>query len=78
MPRININIPDPLYQKIKDRANAQHCSINSEIIACLEQATLATHVSKVETLLQARRMRKSINTRISTKDIREAITFGRQ
>lgn len=31
------NIPEPVYQRIKLAAKRHHRSMNSEIIACLEQ-----------------------------------------
>lgn len=79
MPSITLkNIPEPLYQKIRDRAKAQHRSINSEIIACLEHSTQANYVATDETLYQARRMRESIDSNITSDEIREAIKQGRQ
>jgi plasmid stability protein len=32
------NIPNELYESLKNAANAHHRSINNEIIACLEKA----------------------------------------
>jgi len=32
------NIPEDLYERLKQRAEASHRSINSEIIVCIEQA----------------------------------------
>lgn len=79
MPSITVkNIPELLYQKIRDRAKAQHRSINSEIIACLEHSTQANYVATDEILYQARRMRESINASINSDEIREAIKQGRQ
>jgi plasmid stability protein len=78
MPSITLkNIPEPLYQKIRDRAKAQHRSINSEIIACLEHSTQANHVATDEILYQARRMRESIDSNITSDEVREAIKQGR-
>ncbi|MEX2601200.1 MAG: Arc family DNA-binding protein, partial [Balneolaceae bacterium] len=38
MPSITVkNIPDSIYNKLKQQAQAQHRSMNSEIIACLER-----------------------------------------
>jgi antitoxin FitA len=79
MPSITLkNIPETLYQKIRDRAKAQHRSINSEIIACLEHSTQANFVATDEILYQARRMRESIDSNITSDEIREAIKQGRQ
>lgn len=78
MPSITVkNIPDPLYQKIKKRAKAQHRSINSEIIACLERSTQVNRVSSEEILFQARHIRQSIKTGIPSEEIQRAIDLGR-
>ncbi|HAC14756.1 MAG TPA: DNA-binding protein [Bacteroidetes bacterium] len=78
MPSITVkNIPAPLYQKIKDRAEAQHRSINSEIIACLEQSTLSNRVSSEEILYQAHQIRQSIKTAIPSDEIQQIIDQGR-
>ena len=38
------NIPDELYDLVKQSAKAQHRSINNEIIACLERSFLSKSV----------------------------------
>ncbi len=32
------SIPDALYERLKERARAEHRSINSEILVCIERA----------------------------------------
>ena len=39
------NIPDELYEHLKQAANAHHRSINSELIYCLERTLLPTKLS---------------------------------
>ena len=40
MPSLTIkNVPDEVYARLKDRAQRNHRSLNSEVIHCLEQAT---------------------------------------
>jgi antitoxin FitA len=52
------NIPEPIYQRIKLAAKRHHRSMNSEIIACLEQ-TLAPQPVDIDTRLEtARRLRE--------------------
>jgi plasmid stability protein len=59
MPSITVkNILDSIYNKLKKKAKAQHRSMNSEIIACLEQTVERKRVSPDEILRQARMMRK--------------------
>lgn len=78
MPSITVkNIPEPIYQQLKKRAKTQHRSINSEIIACLEQSTLSHRVSPEEILRQARKMRQQTKGSLSAQEIQEAIDQGR-
>lgn len=78
MPSITVkNIPEPIYQQLRKRAQAQHRSINSEIIACLEQTTLPHRPSPEEFLLQARKMRQQVKGRLSAQLIQKAIDQGR-
>jgi antitoxin FitA len=78
MPSITVkNIPTPLYQKIKKRAKAQHRSINSEIIACLERSTQSNRISSDDLILQARQMRNAIKATLTTDEIQKAIDQGR-
>ena len=74
MPSITVkNIPDSIYQKLKQQAQAQHRSMNSEIIACLEQSVEPRRVSPDEILRQARRMRKKVRGSLSAEEVQEAI-----
>ncbi len=78
MPSITVkNIPEPIYQQLRKRAQAQHRSINSEIIACLEQATLPHRPSPEEFLRQARKMRQQVKGSLSAQLIQEAIDQDR-
>jgi plasmid stability protein len=78
MPSITVkNIPDSIYQKLKQQAQAQHRSMNSEIIACLEQSVEPRRVSPDEILRQARRMRKKVRGSLSAEEVQEAIDEGR-
>jgi len=44
------NLPDDIYERLKVAAKANHRSINSEVIACLEKALLSAQVSPKERL----------------------------
>lgn len=55
------NIPDDLYEHLKQAANAHHRSINSELIYCLERTFLpnkltATDLKDTAKLLRGRVM----------------------
>lgn len=78
MPSITVkNIPDSIYNKLKQQAEAQHRSMNSEIIACLERNVEPNRVSADEILGQARIMRKKVKGSLSTEEIQRAIDQGR-
>lgn len=78
MPNITVkNIPDSIYNKLKQQAQAHHRSMNSEIIACLEHTVEPERISDDEILRQARMMRKKVRGRVSAEDIQAAIDQGR-
>ena len=78
MPNITVkNIPDSNYNKLKQQAQTQHRSMNSEIIACLERTVEPKRVSPDEILRQARMMRKKVRGSLSTEEIQDAINQGR-
>ena len=57
MPTLTIkNVPDALYRRLKKRAAEHRCSLNSEIIACLERAIAAETVHVATTLALADRI----------------------
>lgn len=78
MPSITVkNIPEEIYNKIRKQAEAHHRSINSEIIACLEQTVQARRISPEKILQEARRLRKKVKGKLSSREIEEAINQGR-
>jgi len=78
MPSITVkNIPDSIYKKLKQQAEAQHRSMNSEIIACLERTVEPNRISSDEILRQARIMRKKVKGSLSATEIQGAIDQGR-
>lgn len=78
MPSITIkNIPKSIYSKLKKQAEAQHRSMNSEIIACLERSVEPKRVSPDEVLRQARMMREKVRGSLSAEEIRDSIDQGR-
>lgn len=48
------NIPDDLYRRLKETADAHHRSVNSEVIVCLERVLLPTRITADERLARAR------------------------
>ena len=59
MPSITVkNIPQELYENLKQSAGANHRSINGEIIACIERAVRGPKRDVEEILAHARRLRE--------------------
>jgi len=57
------NIPDELYEQLKESANAHHRSINSELIVCLERVLMPTKVNAAERLATAKELRNRVNAK---------------
>jgi plasmid stability protein len=78
MPSITVkNIPEEIYDRVREQAKAHHRSINSEIIACLEQTVKSQQVSTDDILQEARRLRKKAKGNLSSEEVESAITKGR-
>lgn len=58
------NIPDDLYEQLKQSANSHHRSINSELIVCLEKVLLPARITTEERLNSARALRDSVNAAV--------------
>ena len=72
------NIPDELYEHLKQAANAHHRSVNSELIYCLERALLPTKLSATDLKDAAKRLRDRVMTdRIDIEEINAAKNEGR-
>ena len=79
MPALTIkNIPDDLYNALKDSAKQQHRSINSEVIMCLKRSLLPKLISPEERLSTIRALRSQVKSgAITAEDIDQAINEGR-
>ncbi len=72
------NIPDEIYDSLKEAAVAHHRSINSEAIACLERVLLPTRASNEMQIARARQIRESLKgKKFKAADIQKAIDAGR-
>lgn len=72
------NIPDDIYARLKEAADAHHRSLNSEVIACLESTLLPARVSAQERISRARQLRQGIGPgKFSAAEIDKAIAQGR-
>jgi len=71
------NIPDGVYQELKQRAETQRRSLNSEIIHILEQAVANKKLPPEVTLSRARELRDKVQGKLSATEIQQAIDSGR-
>lgn len=72
------NIPDDLYHTLKQSAGANHRSINSEVIVCVERALGHRNVDVEGILASARQIRESIRCRpLSDAEFTKAKKRGR-
>ena len=62
------NIPEPLYARVKERAKANHRSINNELITIIEQSVMLQPIDLAETLERTRRIRELTAHYVITDD----------
>ena len=79
MPTLTIKgLPDAVYERLKEQADAHRRSLNGEIIVCLERATSATPVDPAAWLARARTFREGLNIRpLTDAELRAARRAGR-
>ncbi|MBN4054336.1 Arc family DNA-binding protein [Nitrospira defluvii] len=79
MPALTIkNIPDELYNELKNVAGMHRRSINSEVIVCLEKTLMPRKMTSTKRLKQAELLRSQIKAnRVTQKEIEQAIHSGR-
>ncbi len=71
------NIPEDLYQKVKDRAERNQRSVNGEIISILAAATTSKRVPVEEILVRARALRERTRGVLTDEFIERAKREGR-
>jgi plasmid stability protein len=79
MPTLTIKgMPDALYRRLKERADAHRRSLNREVIVCLEEATTAPIVDPQTWLADAGALRARLDLPpLSDARLRRAKTAGR-
>jgi plasmid stability protein len=79
MPTITVkNIPVDLYERLKQSAKANHRSINSEIIVCIERSLYSRKLNPEEVLTRARLLRKkTAGHPITDEEFSQAKIIGR-
>ena len=69
MPTITVkNIPDDVYERLKQSAEANRRSINSEVIVCIERAVRSRRIQTEEILARARKLRETTGDYLITDD----------
>jgi len=72
------NIPDDLYNRLKLQAEANHRSINREIIACIEGSVRSRRIDPEQILTEARRVREITSRyKITDAELDQAKNAGR-
>ena len=72
------NIPDDLYERLKQAAKTNHRSINSEIIACIERSVSPRPLDIATYLAEARQLREQTADYVLTQaELRQARNEGR-
>ena len=79
MPTITVkNIPDELYERLKQLAKANRRSTNSEIIVCIERSVRSQSLDADEMLAKARMLReKTTPYKFTDEELNQAKTSGR-
>lgn len=79
MPSITVkNIPPEVYERLKRSAKANHRSINSEIIACIERAIYPQWLDIDQFLNEARKLREAFGDYVIVDDeVNQAKREGR-
>ncbi|MCC6301019.1 MAG: Arc family DNA-binding protein [Anaerolineales bacterium] len=73
------NVPEIVYDRIKEQAKLNHRSINGEILSILEQAISLPPIDVQKTLEQARKIRElTANYKITAREIDKMINEGRE
>lgn len=79
MPSITIrNIPENLQKKLKKRSKINRRSLNSEILACLEEFLLPQKPDVDKLLEKSGEIRNSLAFEVREKDIDYAVKSGRK
>ena len=72
------NIPDELYEQLKQSAARHRRSVNSEVIVCLEKVLGSSFVDPATLLASIRALRKTVSTVfVNEEDLQAAKDEGR-
>ena len=71
------DIPPPLHQRLRERAERHRRSLSQEALACLEQAVAAESIDVDALLVTARAMRANVKP-VRQRDLDAWVRRGRQ
>ena len=72
------NIPDDLYERLKETAAANRRSINGEVIHLIEQAVVSRRVDPEEVIARARTLReRTAEYHLTDEKLHDARAAGR-
>ena len=71
------NIPDDVYEKLKETATMHRRSINSEVIRIIEQAVNPQRIDPEAMLAQARELRETLDVYVTEEELNRAKNEGR-
>ncbi|MGA7953239.1 MAG: Arc family DNA-binding protein [Gloeobacterales cyanobacterium] len=72
------NIPDDLYEQLKQSAVQHRRSINSEVLVCIERSLISPKRSTAATLDRIRQLREKASEHLLTeREIEQAKSDGR-
>lgn len=71
------DIPDEIYEKIKQQADLHHRSINSEVIVYLKKIVQSHRRDPDQIIARAKKLKQKANGALSIKQIQEGIDQGR-
>ena len=79
MPTLTLkDLPRKLHRKLKNRAKANHRSLNREVLATLQSATHQSHpLDPAGLIREARAVRKKFTRQVSPAQIKAWIRRGR-
>jgi len=72
------NIPDDIYNLLKELARENHRSVNSEVILAIKMAVMRRPINVQKNLEQARQIRESISYYITNEELTRFKNDGRE
>ena len=72
------NIPDEIYERIKESAKINRRSINNEVIYLIENQFRSNQVNTEAILFKARELRSRMKGSLTHEEVEKAINDGRE